>query len=269
MGGNHQMKRNKKYCLIIVPDPSEMSRDFLFGTIGGFVEIMMLYPMDLLKTRRHAYPKIPITTTAKHIAKHYGLKGFYRGFLPPLVIEAPRRGLKFFLQHSLFSYVPNHFVVGVLSGIMESIIVNPFELTKVRMQLQQDKTLSFMKTMHSIGVTGLWKGYPAFALRTCLWNSSFFSTVHFLQENETARGSSFFHGMVAGVFATLVNNPSDVIKTRIQQTHKPLTILQSAKTIYQKEGFHVFYRGCGIKCLRQSIGGGITVSVFQWLNHHV
>jgi len=73
------------------------------------------------------------------------------------------------------------------------------------------------------------------------------------------------NGMMAGITATLVNNPTDVIKTRIQQTDERRTILQTARDIYQKEGFPIFYRGAGIKCLRQAIGGGITVSVFQWM----
>lgn len=84
------------------------------GGTAGFVEICIMYPLDLVKTRLQLQASKPkglgasdphyytgIGNCFKKMYKHEGLTSFWKGILPPILIETPVRAVKFltFEQH--------------------------------------------------------------------------------------------------------------------------------------------------------------------------
>lgn len=130
---------------------------FSAGAIAGVSEICMMYPLDglstlyiilVIKTRLQLE-----TTRASHsifsiirgIIKNEGVLRLYRGILPPIFVEAPKRATKFAANEQFSRLYKQIFKVnnptmglalltGVSAGLTEACIVVPFELVKIRLQ---------------------------------------------------------------------------------------------------------------------------------------
>jgi len=77
-------------------------------------------------------------------------------------------------------------------------------------------------------------------------------------------------GTLAGSIATLFNAPFDVVKSRFQnQLHdgngvlKYRWTLQTLALIKKEEGVRAMYKGLAPKLWRMSIGGGVSMFVFE------
>uniref|UniRef100_A0A0S1MKM6 Uncharacterized protein n=1 Tax=Phakopsora pachyrhizi TaxID=170000 RepID=A0A0S1MKM6_PHAPC len=77
---------------------------FSAGAIAGVTELLCLYPLDVVKTRIQLQGKVEIlgqenytgmVDCFKKIIKAEGFGRLYRGLLPPLMLEAPKRAVKF------------------------------------------------------------------------------------------------------------------------------------------------------------------------------
>jgi solute carrier family 25 2-oxodicarboxylate transporter 21 len=87
-------------------------------------------------------------------------------------------------------------------------------------------------------------------------------------------GISFVSGAVSGTFATIFNTPFDVVKSRIQNEIVPISspsmqtriyrnTFQSLLYLYRAEGFSSLYKGFLTKVLKMSVGGGVSIAVFE------
>lgn len=131
------------------------------GAVAGIFELACLYPLDVVKTRlqlqRQARSDAPrgIARMLVSIVRHEGLATLYRGIAPLLVLEAPKRALKFgandawgkamrpVVRHQRVRAV----VTGCLAGATESLMVVPFELVKVRLQDRAQRSLYMARWM--------------------------------------------------------------------------------------------------------------------------
>merc|ERR1719265_2639904 len=86
--------------------------------------------------------------------------------------------------------------------------------------------------------------------------------------NENALGSAIspslqllLAGMTTGIVSSLVNQPIDTAKSRIQAAAKGEKAysgtLDCLRKMYQDGGFKAWYAGCGPRVLRLTIGQGI------------
>lgn len=77
------------------------------GGSAGFVEVCIMHPLDLIKTRlqlqtskvgSRADPNYyyGVVDCMKKMYKHEGLFSFWKGILPPILAETPKRAVKFF-----------------------------------------------------------------------------------------------------------------------------------------------------------------------------
>ena len=251
------------------------------GCISGLIEISILYPLDLLKTRRHIQ-KDSLGKIVQTIYRSNGLVGFYRGILPPLLTEAPKRGFKFGFNEfykgmlnnvSYLSKDSKVFLAGCLTGICESAIVTPSEVVKIRLQNSTGgETLgSVYKQIYSEkGLIGFTKGIGATCLRGLLWNATYFSIIEKTRDINISGNlyfDRFLGGSLAGLLATTINNPVDVIKSRIQSGNPKYSgIYSTAQLILRDNGWKGFYRGYMLKATRYTIGGGIMISIFNLLS---
>uniref|UniRef100_A0A8C8SNE6 Mitochondrial 2-oxodicarboxylate carrier n=1 Tax=Pelusios castaneus TaxID=367368 RepID=A0A8C8SNE6_9SAUR len=169
-----------------------------------------------------------------------GLFGFYKGILPPIMAETPKRAVKFFtfeqykklLGHASLSPGLTFAVAGLGSGLTEAVVVNPFEVVKVSLQANRnafaEQPSTFVQARRIIatdglGFRGLNKGLTATLGRHGVFNmvyfGFYFNVKNIIPVNEEPTLEflrKFGIGLVSGTIASIMNIPFDVAKSRIQ-----------------------------------------------------
>lgn len=309
----HDQSMHSNATMSARKEPLPFVLQFTAGAIAGVSEVTTLYPLDVVKTRfqqmvpQGSQPQYTsVLDCFRKIVKEEGLPRLYRGIMAPIVVEAPKRAMKFASQQE-FSNIANRWfgdrqgdnkqlisiVTGVCTGITEAILVSSSELVKIRMQDRANIAL-YANTMDCAkriwkdeGPLAFLRGIESAIWRNGCWNGAYFGVIHGIRANlplfiSTQDRSSpskmasaevvrnFIAGTLGGIFATMVNCPFDVVKTRIQSYVPSSGQVQLYKwaipgviRVAQTEGIKGLYRGFVPKVLRLGPGGGILLVVFD------
>lgn len=270
------------------------------GGSAGFVEICIMHPLDVVKTRfqfQKGFSQSNYTSIMDCFQKTIRNEGFfaiYKGILPPILAETPKRATKFFTfeqYKKLFSFGSSthsaHSLVlaGLCAGLTEAVIVNPFEVVKVRLQTDKQefsKQKSSFETARMIykeggfGSNGLNRGLTSTLGRNGIWNAIYFGFYHNIKvyipktDNKASEyGYRSLAGFTAGSIASTINIPWDVAKSRIQGYHadessrKYKTCIQTMNLVYREEGIRALFKGLAPKLLRLGPGGAIMMIAYE------
>eukprot|EP00731_Ephydatia_muelleri_P021980 Em0014g571a len=227
----------------------------------------------------------------RKMVKHEGALSFYKGILPPILAETPKRATKFFSFECFNSLLKSSGATGPMvlvlaglgAGLTEAIVITPFERVKVHLQAQRNK-LSEQPSSWScardiarrdgFGTRGLYKGLTATLGRHGVWNAVYFGCYHNLKSLLTPSQSasvstSLLLGFLSGAFASVTNIPFDVAKSRIQgpqpvdNPFKYSTTTATLRIIVKEEGYQALFKGLVPKVLRLGPGGGIMFVVYE------
>ncbi|XP_066600388.1 mitochondrial 2-oxodicarboxylate carrier [Prorops nasuta] len=275
------------------------------GGSAGFIEVCIMHPMDLVKTRFQLQ-----VSTAKSDPMYYtgirdcmskmyrneGITAFWKGILPPIIVETPKRAVKFltfeqYKQFFLFGFnVPTPLTfscAGFFAGVTEAILVNPFEVVKVKLQSNlkrvKDSPSTFAVTKeiivnHGLGTNGLNKGLSATIMRNAVFNSFYFGFYHSVKGYIPVQKDPWIEfltkcgiGFTSGSIASCLNIPFDVAKSRIQgSTNKEYKgTINTICIIYKNEGFRALYKGLLPKVLRLGPGGAIMLVVYDYMHAYL
>jgi len=276
--------------------PLPFIANFTAGAIAGISEILTFYPLDVVKTRmqlEQGRSSVGLVGAFKKIIAEEGAGRLYRGLVPPLMLEAPKRATKFaandfwgktYLQLAgTPSMTPLLSVVtGCSAGATESFVVVPFELVKIKLQ---DKASTFSGPLHVLRhlvkteglIGGLYTGMESTFWRHFWWNGGYFGCIHqvkaMLPKAEDPKAqllNNFVAGSVGGFVGTAMNTPFDVVKSRIQGAAKVPGVVPKYNwtypalvTIYREEGARALYKGFLPKVLRLAPGGGVLLLVVE------
>lgn len=128
-------------------------------------------------------------------------------------------------------------LTGASAGAVESLVVVPFELLKIRLQ---DKASAsrynglmdcFGKVVRQEGILALYNGFEATLWRHIVWNADYFGCIFQVRAQlpDPSRSANpktqktindLAAGFVGGVVGTTFNTPLDVVKSRIQSVAK-------------------------------------------------
>jgi hypothetical protein len=214
--------------------------------------------------------------------RNEGPFSFYKGILPPLMAETPKRATKFFTFEQYKRLLTTNgeispiglVLAGTGSGLTEGLLITPFERVKISLQslrTHMSETPSTFTHARSIiksdglGLTGLYKGLGATLWRHGVWNAIYFGFYHnikgyFLSSEQPSIVSRLCLGTVAGTLASISNIPFDVAKSRIQgppppgQPFKYRSTLQTVALVFREEGFFALYKGLLPKLMRLGPG---------------
>ncbi|KAI9006697.1 mitochondrial carrier domain-containing protein [Phycomyces nitens] len=145
------------------PKPLPFHYQFLCGAIAGISEILTMYPLDVVKTRAqlNTGASVSIGQAFKQIIKTEGVGALYRGIIPPILVEAPKRATKFAANEQYTALYKRVFgfdkltqglavMTGVSAGITEAFLIVPFELVKIRMQDKANVSFPFFFCVRGI-----------------------------------------------------------------------------------------------------------------------
>lgn len=278
------------------------------GGSAGCIEVMIMHPLDLIKTRFQlqnsslagAGPQYTgVRDCARKMYAQEGLFSFWKGLLPPILVETPKRAWKFFTFEQfqkLFLFGSDkpsaltYSLAGLGSGVTEAVIVNPFEVVKVKMQTNRSHhtptTWSVAREIikeDGIGRNGLLgKGITATMGRNGFFNMIYFGFYHTMKSHLPSYDDPKLEfcrkvglGLTAGTLGCCVNIPFDVAKSRIQGPQpepgriKYRGTARAILTVFREEGFLALYKGLVPKIMRLGPGGAIMLLVYEHVHEYL
>lgn len=286
-----------------------MGQQFVSGGSAGLVEICLMHPLDVIKTRFQLQGSAASTTQYRSIAHCFttmyrteGFMSFYKGILPPIFAEMPKRAVKFFCferyQDILSGDGPKtpliYALAGMGTGLTEGFVINPFERVKVQLQSETNVRLkeqesTFSKARQIIkkdgfGTNGINRGLTATLGRHGVWNCVYFGLFHsaksYLPKTESKTTQTMYTltlGLISGTLASIANIPYDVAKSRIQGPQvrqadgrlKYRGAHQAMILVAKEEGFRALYKGLLPKLMRLGPSGAIMMYVYQTLSDYL
>jgi solute carrier family 25 2-oxodicarboxylate transporter 21 len=264
-------------------------------------DISRRYPLDVVKTRVQL--QTGTGTGADHyngmldcfkkIIKNEGFSRLYRGISAPILMEAPKRAVKFASNDGWGKFYRNAFgqkeqtqalsvLTGASAGATEAFVVVPFELVKIRLQdkASAGKYNGMFDVVNKIvkqeGILAMYNGLESTLWRHILWNAGYFGCIFqvksLLPKAETEQGkvmTNLISGAIGGTIGTCLNTPMDVVKSRIQNTTKVPGVAPkynwawpALATVAREEGLGALYKGFVPKVLRLGPGGGVLLVVY-------
>lgn len=175
------------------------------------------------------------------------------------------------------SSVLSAFLAGSVSGTCSTILFQPLDLVKTRLQTQSLKPTNgvrrsgMMYTFYSVARTdhlkGLWRGLVPSISRTVPGVGMYFCSLHWLKKTllseEPKPHQSILLGVTARTFAGITMLPVTVIKTRYESGQfQYRSMLHALTSIYKSEGGRGLYSGLVATVLRDAPFSGLYLMFY-------
>ncbi|KAK8480710.1 hypothetical protein V6N13_023883 [Hibiscus sabdariffa] len=281
---------------------SSWGKEFVAGGIGGMAGIISGYPLDTLRIRQQSTDSGSAIRILRRVVTTEGPRTLYRGMAAPLASVTFQNAMVFQIyailsrafDPSVSATDPPSYkgvaLGGVGTGALQSIMLAPVELVKIRLQLQntsvprsqsvgaQTGPISVAKTiLKTEGLRGLYRGFTITALRDAPSHGFYFWTYEYMREQlhpgcrksgqETLR-TMLIAGGLAGVASWVCCYPLDVVKTRLQaqspaSPQKYNGIIDCLQKSVKQEGYSVLWRGLGTAVARAFVVNGAIFSAYE------
>lgn len=173
---------------------------------------------------------------------------------------------------------PKAFAAGFTARTVASVTLLPLTVVKTRFEAGQNQHGGTLRTLAWIareeGVHGLCRGLVPTVLRDAPFSGMYYVSYTrlkaFLRDEERldaipSQAKNFGAGIVAGALASLMTNPFDVVRTRLQlapEMQKGSMTL--AVSIAEKEGWRALWlRGLGPRVYKKSLAAAISWTVYE------
>jgi len=285
-------------------DPSEGPvRTFVKGLLTGFIEAIICYPTEFVKTQLQLQSKsnpeyTGIMDCAKKTVKANGFMGLYRGAAPLVFGSSGKQAARWTGYQTVVNQfkdekgnisIPARMFSGACGGVSEAILaVTPIETLKTRVTDDVRRGTgnytgsldACMKILKSEGPGGLYRGVvPTIAKQATNQAVRFPTQFYFLKfmvgDDKEKQKNPIFNGLAgagAGAVSVLATMPQDTVKTRMQgEEAKKLykSTMDCAMQILKNEGPAFFYAGTWPRMIRVSLDVGITFCIFPLLSKYI
>jgi len=271
--------------------------EFIAGCVGGMVQVLVGQPFDLVKVRLQATSSAQTQYNNawdcfRKIIKHEGGSfALWKGTLPPLLGVGAAVSIQFGVNEKTKYFakkftglsqlnISHLFGCGVVAGVATSLVSIPVEHTRIRMQLQGNRTFSAIdcvkKIVQNYGMKGLYKGSVPTMWRDSIAFGIYFSMYEWItrqpfiqsqSQSDLGMGSVLLAGGLAGITLWLATFPIDMIKTKIQadSLQKPTFrgMVDCFSKTYQVGGLKGFYKGLSPCLLRAVPANGATFLAYE------
>ncbi|KAG2023061.1 carnitine/acyl carnitine carrier [Coprinopsis cinerea AmutBmut pab1-1] len=261
---------------------AESVKSFIAGGFGGVCAVVVGHPFDLTKTRLQTAPAGTYTgavdVVKKTVAKD-GVRGLYRGIVPPLLGVTPIFAVSFWAYDAskqlIFAVTPNRTsqtlsipelaTAGFLSAVPTTLVTAPVERAKVLLQVQgQGGSSTQYKGVTDVlkhlyregGLRSIFRGTGATLARDGPGSAAYFAAYEVTKKALTPAGSSpadlnlgavIVAGGTAGVAMWAIAIPPDVLKSRLQSapTGTYSGIVDCARKTIAQDGLRALWKGFG------------------------
>ncbi|KAL3273973.1 hypothetical protein HHI36_015394 [Cryptolaemus montrouzieri] len=276
-----------------------MVKSFLAGSFSGTCSTILFQPLDLVKTRmqnpttvslngRHV--SLSMLNIFADILQQQQIKGLWRGMTPSLTRCVPGVGLYFCtldcMKRIFFenrSPGPLEAVtLGVASRSFSGALLIPITVIKTRYESGVYNYSSVGSALKEIYHKEGFKGMTCGLLPT-LFRDAPFSGLYlmfYIQTKELvptdvlnspyASPAHFTCGITAGILASLVTQPADVLKTKMQlYPNKFSGIWSAAIYIHTKYGVKGYFKGIVPRMLRRTLMAAMSWTIYERVSQSV
>jgi len=289
--------------LTILDKVIPMFTGLALGGLAGAAGIATVFPFDLIKTRlqndagslyRGSFDCF------KQVVTQDGVFGLYRGLIPAVVGMTPEKAVKLYVNDMLrltFAHkerighisFPMEILAGIGAGASQTIFSTPVEAVKIQLQIHGERVKmlqgsgkplpsipSISGLVKHLGIFGLYRGASACLLRDMSFSGIYFPTYAYLKRSLSSNQEPkpihlLVAGALAGVPAAFFTCPADVIKTRMQVPTQSgevgsSSIREVVAATIKNEGVEGFFKGAGMRVLRQSPQFAVTLLAYELLH---
>ncbi|TFJ86013.1 hypothetical protein NSK_002833 [Nannochloropsis salina CCMP1776] len=298
---------------VSTPKKKTFVHHLIAGGAAGFVESSICHPLDTIKTRMQLRQAGGSThglfMTAFRIVQKESFPALYKGLTAVYMGIVPKMAVRFSSFEAYKSYLAGAdgkvspvgtFLAGLGSGVTEAVlVVTPAEVCKIRLQAQfhsmadpvqlaNRKYRNVLQTALVVareeGIGALYKGVVPTVMRQGINQAVNFTTYQAVktawlerqQRKELLPWESMLFGGLSGGLGPLVNNPLDVVKTRLQkqrivegQLPKYRGIFQAIPVIVSEEGVLALWKGITPRLMRIMPGQAITFMTYEFVSRHM
>ncbi|KAJ2725393.1 hypothetical protein GGI07_001272 [Coemansia sp. Benny D115] len=221
-----------------------------------------------------------------------GILGLWRGTVPSLIRNAPGTSLYFyFLNHTkqlclaaerrilgdserIKLSATSNMLVGASSRALAGFLLMPGTVLKVQYESSLYKYSGIGEAVQTIWKSGGLRGFFVGAVPTAIRDAPYAGLYMLLYESIKHRERAFAEGrgavlpeawvtmsagVMAGLMASYMTQPFDMIKTRMQlRPHEYSTVTQSFAKILKEESALGFFRGISLRVLRKGIQASLN-----------
>ncbi|XP_047435280.1 mitochondrial glycine transporter B-like isoform X2 [Mugil cephalus] len=266
---------------------------FMCGSLSGTCSTLLFQPLDLVKTRlqtlqnnaKPGAPKVGMFTVFINVIKTENFFSLWKGVSPSFVRCIPGVGIYFstfysLKQHFFLDRAPNAgeaVLLGAGARAVAGVSMLPFTVIKTRFESGSYNYASVAGALRSVyeteGIRALFSGLTATLLRDAPFSGiyvMFYSQAKKALPQEVTSAAysplvNFSCGVVAGVMASLVTQPADVVKTHIQVRPTHWSTRDAIRYIHLKHGLRGFFRGAVPRSLRRTLMAAMAWTVYEQL----
>ncbi|KAI7898211.1 mitochondrial carrier protein [Cokeromyces recurvatus] len=288
----HHPEEEEEYDYDSLGTNTTMLQNAFAGALAGIAEHCAMYPVDSIKTRMqviNVQHQINTTKTVK-------LFNLWKGVNSVVLGAGPAHALHF----GTYEFCKEVFAgankgeghhplanasAGACATLAHDTVMNPFDVVKQRMQLRESTYKSIRECARDVyrkeGLVAFYISLPATLFMSLPFQTIQFTTYEFFRKllnNDTNdhRYDPKTHivaGGLAGAIASSITTPLDVIKTLLQTrgTHSDQRIQnckgikEAAIIIYERYGFHGFFRGFKPRILTHMPSTAISWTVYEYI----
>ncbi|ESO85786.1 hypothetical protein LOTGIDRAFT_235746 [Lottia gigantea] len=263
---------------------SPILKSFLAGSFSGTCSTLLFQPLDLVKTRIQTSVThgnhVGMVQVFTNVVKDEKLTGLWRGVLPSITRCVPGVGIYFSTLHYMRTKVGSadphpleSLALGGTARCVAGVAVLPFTVVKTRFESGLYAYRSMYQALVGIytveGLRGLYSGLAPTLLRDAPFSGlylMFYTQIKkYIPEGQNMTPIIHFQcGLLAGMMASMVTQPADVIKTHMQlQPNKYSSIKSAVKYVFQCEGIVGFWRGLIPRTLRRTLICAMAWTVYE------
>ncbi|KAM3598464.1 uncharacterized protein V6R79_018302 [Siganus canaliculatus] len=263
---------------------------FMCGSFSGTCSTLLFQPLDLIKTRLQTLQgavqpgsaRVGMVTVLRTVVKTEKLLGLWKGMSPSFARTIPGVGLYFSTYYSL----KQHFFQDATPKALEAVLLGggartvagvfmlPVTVIKTRYECGRYNYGSVAGALRSVcrteGPAALFSGLMATLLRdvpfsgiyVMFYSQAKASLPEDLSSSASAPLANFGCGIVAGVLASLITQPADVVKTYVQ-VNPQLRTAQATRHVYMEHGLQGFFRGAVPRALRRTMMAAMAWTVYE------
>uniref|UniRef100_UPI003AAF32B4 mitochondrial glycine transporter A-like n=1 Tax=Centroberyx gerrardi TaxID=166262 RepID=UPI003AAF32B4 len=263
---------------------------FMCGSLSGTCSTLLFQPLDLVKTRLQTLQsgmqpgsaRVGMVTVLLSVVRTERLLGLWKGVSPSFARTIPGVGIYFSTYYSL----KQHFFLDRSPRALEAVLLGagartvagvfmlPVTVIKTRFESGRYNYGSVVGALRSVcqteGPLALFSGLMATLLRDAPFSGiyvMFYSQTKASLPKEVSASAyaplaNFSCGVLAGVLASLITQPADVVKTHVQVSPQ-LRTADAIRYIYMEHGFQGFFRGAVPRLLRRTMMAAMAWTVYE------
>ncbi|KAK0610479.1 mitochondrial carrier domain-containing protein [Bombardia bombarda] len=281
-----------------LPPNFSLLQNMAAGAFAGIAEHCTMYPIDAIKTRMQIINPTPSTVYNGVIQGTYrmatseGILSLWRGMSSVIIGAGPAHAVYFATYEAVKHLMGgnrvgvHHPLAAATSGACATIasdaLMNPFDVIKQRMQIQNSakiyrSMLDCAKYVYrNEGLGAFYVSYPTTLSMTVPFTALQFLAYESISTsmNPTKKYDPLTHcmaGAVAGGFAAALTTPMDVIKTMLQtrgsardaELRTVSGFRAGCSLLLRREGVKGFFKGVGPRVLTTMPSTAICWSAYE------